>query len=121
MGFIIYMLIVFLNTVQNTTRKAYTDSRTGLVNRTRWNELMNNDNSIPEPYAILMMDLNGLKQMNDTLGHEAGDQMIFQLSNILRNTLFLSTQHGKSVNSFRGWPICFLAITAQQLRQSPVN
>ena len=60
---------------------------------------MNNDNSIPEPYAILMM--------NDTLGHEAGDQMIFQLSNILRNTLFLSTQHGKSVNSFRGWPICF--------------
>lgn len=87
MGFIIYTLIVFLNTVQDTTRKAYTDSRTGLVNRIRWNELMSGDNSVPEPYAIVMVDLNGLKQVNDTLGHEAGDQMIFQLSNILRNTL----------------------------------
>ena len=42
---------------------------------------------IPEPYAILVVDLNGLKRVNDTLGHEAGDQMILQLSNILRNTL----------------------------------
>lgn len=87
MSFIIYMLIVFLRSIQDSTRMAYTDSRTGLENRTRWNEWMNSENVMPEPYAILVIDLNGLKQVNDTLGHDAGDRMIYELSNILRNTL----------------------------------
>ncbi|MBR2048350.1 MAG: GGDEF domain-containing protein [Oscillospiraceae bacterium] len=87
MGFIVYTLIVFIGSVLESSRKAYTDSRTGLENRTRWNELMNSDIALTEPYSILVVDLNGLKQVNDTLGHEAGDQMIFQLSSILRNTL----------------------------------
>lgn len=34
-----------------------------------------------------MIDMNGLKQVNDTLGHAAGDLMIFRLSDILRKTL----------------------------------
>lgn len=87
MSFIVYMLIVFLRSVQDSTRKAYTDSRTGLENRTRWNERMNSDIALPEPYAILVIDLNGLKRVNDTLGHDAGDRMIYELSSILRNTL----------------------------------
>lgn len=87
MSFIAYMLTVFIKSIQDATRKAYIDSRTGLENRTRWNELMNRDSALPEPYAILFIDLNGLKKVNDTLGHEAGDRMIFQLSSILRNTL----------------------------------
>ena len=87
MGFIVYTLIVFFGSIQEATRKAYTDSRTGLENRARWNELMSDELALPEPYGILVIDLNGLKQVNDTLGHEAGDQMIFQLSGILRNTL----------------------------------
>ena len=66
---------------------AHTDSRTGLENRTRWNELMNGDIALTEPYGILVIDLNGLKQVNDTLGHDAGDQMIFRLADILRRTL----------------------------------
>ena len=86
-SFIAYALIVFLISVQDTIRKSYTDSRTGLENRTRWNELMFSDTPLPEPYGILFIDLNGLKTVNDTLGHEAGDRMIFQLSSILRNTL----------------------------------
>lgn len=86
-GFIIYTLIVFTGSVQNATRKAYTDECTGLVNRARWNELMHTDTAMVEPYGFLMIDLNGLKRANDTLGHEAGDQMIFRLSSILRNTL----------------------------------
>lgn len=73
--------------VQNATRKTYTDSRTGLVNRARWAELMNNERSGTEPCAILMIDMNGLKQVNDTLGHDAGDEMISRLSDILRRTL----------------------------------
>ncbi len=86
-SFIVYTLIVFLRNVQASTRKAYTDSRTGLENRARWNELMHSDTPLPEPYGILVIDLNGLKRVNDTLGHEAGDRMIDALAGILRNTL----------------------------------
>lgn len=87
LSFIVYTLIVFLKNVQESTRKAYIDSRTGLENRSRWNELMHSDIPLPEPYAILVIDLNGLKQVNDTLGHDAGDRMIYALSAILRSTL----------------------------------
>jgi len=87
MGFILYTLITLLTRIQKATQKAYTDSHTGLVNRNRWSELMDNRIAIPEPYGILVIDLNGLKHINDTIGHEAGDQVIFQLSSILRNTL----------------------------------
>lgn len=86
-SFIVYTLVIFLNSVQDATRKAYTDSHTGLVNRGRWNELMDDRIPLAEPYGILMIDLNGLKRVNDTLGHDAGDQMIFRFSNILQNTL----------------------------------
>lgn len=87
MSFIIYTLIIFLSSVQDATQKAYTDSRTGLINRTGWNEMINTRISSATQYAILIADLNGLKTVNDTLGHEAGDQMILALSKILRNSL----------------------------------
>jgi len=87
LSFIIYTLIVFLQSVQESARKAYIDTRTGLENRTRWNELMHSDSPLPEPYAILLADLNGLKRVNDTLGHEAGDRLIYAFSSLLRDTL----------------------------------
>ena len=87
MGLILYTLITFLKSVQSSTRKAYTDSRTGLINRTRWKELMQSERTSSAPYAILMIDMNGLKQVNDTLGHDVGDEMIYRLSEILRHSL----------------------------------
>ena len=86
-GLIVYMLVVFTRSVQSSTWRAYTDASTGLMSRTRWNDLMQSESFIPQPYCFLMIDLNGLKQINDTLGHEAGDRAILQLSCILRNTL----------------------------------
>ncbi len=87
MGLIVYTLVIFLTSIQDSTRKAYTDSPTGLINRTRWTELMNKDIPASKPYAIMMIDMNGLKQINDTLGHETGNEMILRLSEILRKTL----------------------------------
>ena len=86
-GLMIYTLIVFTGSIRNAARKAYTDVCTGLVNRIRWNEMMSSDTAIADPYCFMMIDLNGLKRVNDTLGHEAGDQMIFRLASLLRSTL----------------------------------
>ena len=85
-AFILYALVVFMANILVATRKAYVDSSTGLSNKALWLELMQ-DTGTPSPgTGILLMDLNGLKRINDSYGHDAGDQVIFQFSNILRNT-----------------------------------
>lgn len=86
-AFILYAVIIFASNVFEINRSAYTDGHTGLANKARWNELMESSGPVDSSLAILMMDLNSLKWVNDTMGHDAGDKVIMNFSNILRNTL----------------------------------
>ena len=52
---------------------------------------MLSDASVEEGCGILVLDLNGLKTVNDTYGHEAGDRMILAFADILRNALPFSS------------------------------
>lgn len=85
--FLIFMAVTFIFSFRETSKMAYQDSRTGLFNKARWNELIHTDTDLAEPVGILVLDLNGLKQVNDTLGHEAGDVMISAFADILKNVL----------------------------------
>ncbi len=58
---------------------ANTDSLTGLFNRTAFN----NDVGEKE-YSIISMDLNDLKNVNDTKGHQAGDRYIIHAAGVIR-------------------------------------
>ena len=73
-------------------RKAYTeglehqalhDSLTGLANRTLFGEhvlrAIASAKRTNEPRAVLVMDLDGFKQVNDTLGHDPGDALLKQV------------------------------------------
>jgi diguanylate cyclase (GGDEF)-like protein len=86
-AFVVYAMILFAGSMVETSTKAYTDPLTGLFNKTRWDELMQHFDSSVGTTAIIMLDLNRLKYTNDTQGHEAGDRMIFNFANIMRNTL----------------------------------
>ena len=85
--FLIFMAITFIFSFRETSKMAYQDSRTGLFNKARWNELMHADTGLAEVAGILVLDLNGLKKVNDSLGHEAGDVMISAFADILKNVL----------------------------------
>ncbi|MCR5324465.1 MAG: GGDEF domain-containing protein [Lachnospiraceae bacterium] len=56
------------------------DSLTGLFNRLAFHEAYAKMRSLPEnngiPLTVIMADLDHLKKINDTLGHEAGDRAI---------------------------------------------
>lgn len=68
-------------------KKAYIDLHTGLPNKSRCEELLTNHENLANPTAIAIFDLNGLKQVNDTLGHVAGDGLILNFANIIRTSI----------------------------------
>lgn len=62
--------------LQERRRLAHTDALTGLPNRTRFNEVIAQENSQDRHWGLLLMDLDDLKLVNDTFGHQAGDDLI---------------------------------------------
>lgn len=84
--FLIFLSTTFISSFRETSRMVYRDTRTGLFNKARWNELMTDPNTEGN-LGILVLDMNGLKKVNDTFGHEAGDRMILAFANILRSAL----------------------------------
>ncbi|RFC61741.1 EAL domain-containing protein [Fulvimarina endophytica] len=65
-------------------RLAYTDTLTGLTNRLRFNELLARKANHPQrsqnPFALLALDLDRFKWINDTLGHSVGDLVLQQVA-----------------------------------------
>lgn len=72
---------------QILARKAYIDVHTGLQNKNRCEELLNNKKIIKEPTACLMFDINNLKATNDSLGHSVGDRLIADFAKSVRNVV----------------------------------
>ena len=73
-------------------RLAYTDPLTGLPNRIRFRELVQETIVIAQreqrSIALLLMDLDHFKDVNDTLGHVRGDNLLLQVALRLRSVLF---------------------------------
>ena len=69
-------------------RHASQDSLTGLKNRRRFEEDLRAElarsHRYKVPGALLMLDLDHFKQVNDTLGHPAGDRVIAEIAGVLR-------------------------------------
>ena len=67
------------------TRYAYYDPMTGLKNRRAYEEKLGQLKAeLPHPCCIVMIDINGLKKMNDTRGHDAGDELIIAAAECIR-------------------------------------
>jgi len=66
-----------------------TDALTGLDNRRHLNErideMFSHAQRLNEPFSLVMCDLDKFKSVNDTYGHQAGDEVLKQLAVILKN------------------------------------
>ena len=94
-GFVIIMYLLYKSTkrvkiskkIKKVEKIRYIDQLTSLKNRNYLNENINawNKNTI-YPQATIVLDLNRLQEINDTLGYEKGDRQIKAAANILIKT-----------------------------------
>lgn len=70
---------------------AYTDPLTGLSNRVAMEKLLPREielsNRHSHAMAILVMDLDGFKEVNDQCGHDVGDQVLRDVGQVLKSAV----------------------------------
>lgn len=73
--------------LQTLSKKAYNDTITGLPNRRALDERLDseiiNARRTGSSFAVVMMDLDGFKRVNDTYGHEVGDLVLRAVFNVI--------------------------------------
>lgn len=77
--------------VQSLQVKATTDPLTSLANRTRFDEFFEEHFQRAyhqgRPLSLLFLDIDHFKKINDTHGHQAGDEVLRRVSRVLRNAV----------------------------------
>ena len=78
-------------TAEILKEQAATDPLTGLYNRRQFEILayqaLQTSHRYGTPYSVGMIDIDFFKKINDTYGHEAGDIVLKQLADVMRNTV----------------------------------
>jgi diguanylate cyclase (GGDEF)-like protein/PAS domain S-box-containing protein len=76
---------------QETQRLALTDSLTGLFNMRHFYSVLDNEVQRTQrygvPFSLILFDIDNFKILNDTYGHQAGDEMIRSVSEQMLKTV----------------------------------
>lgn len=75
---------------QERERQAVIDGLTGVANRRSFNEMLAREferaKRYEQPLSLVLIDLDHLKKINDTYGHQAGDEAIKSIGSVLRQS-----------------------------------
>lgn len=79
------------DTVEDSLKLAMIDPLTGLYNRRyalpHLDRIAARAAEIERPFAVMVLDLDHFKHINDTYGHSAGDAVLVEISNRVKNNL----------------------------------
>jgi len=74
---------------QETRRLSITDGLTGLHNTRYFYRMLDVEiartNRYGTPFSLVLFDIDNFKQLNDNYGHQAGDEVLQELANILKS------------------------------------
>ncbi|HEV2013957.1 MAG TPA: HD domain-containing phosphohydrolase [Candidatus Dormibacteraeota bacterium] len=75
--------------IERLAATARTDPLTGLANRRAFELALEQRLAAesPEPFSVIMLDVDGLKQVNDARGHAAGDAVLKRVASVLTSNL----------------------------------
>jgi len=79
--------IVNARLIERLALSATTDPLTGLANRRAFEQRLDDRLAVQsaEPFSVIMLDVDGLKQVNDAHGHAAGDAVLKEVAAVLRS------------------------------------
>ncbi|CAA6812428.1 MAG: Unknown protein, partial [uncultured Thiotrichaceae bacterium] len=89
-AFILYLINLLIELRKERKRNLYMlahDTLTGLYSRAYIMTTLQSRCDNKTPFALLMLDLNKFKAINDTFGHHAGDQLLLHLADKFKQTL----------------------------------
>ena len=82
-------LLEFKDYLDSCEEAAFTDHLTGLANRRRFERQLEREVARTEryghPFCLLLMDIDNFKAVNDTRGHEAGDEALRGVANVIQS------------------------------------
>jgi len=79
------MLVQTMRSEQENGRRARQDTLTGLLNRAGLEDVITRrEHGTNSGATLFYIDLDGFKAINDTLGHAAGDQLLVEVSQLMR-------------------------------------
>lgn len=93
---LLFFSMVFLKQMQNThstlekekeemEKNAGADALTGLYNRRSFDRIIEEMDQKGDVYSFIICDIDNFKHVNDTYGHEAGDEVLKNLSMVIRS------------------------------------
>ncbi len=89
------MIMQLFYLYQKTLRLSRFDGLTGLMNRQYFDETLNNSIDNLNNFSVVIFDLDKLKILNDTLGHDMGDKYLCTLSGMVKNAFNQACSFGR--------------------------
>ncbi len=114
-----------LESIEELKVLAHFDPLTGLANRRKVNDFLaqhqNNQNELDIPFGVVMADIDFFKKVNDTYGHDAGDEVLKMTAKVLasvgRKSDLVGRWGGEEFTGiFPGISMGFLASSAEKMR-----
>ena len=109
-------------------KKVYIDGATGLPNRNKCDELLSQPDAAPEDIGVCSFDLNNLRIINNSMGHEAGDEYIRRFAVCLHASMsaeqfvgraggdeFIAVTHGMGKEEMKA---CLASVREQMAEES---
>jgi diguanylate cyclase (GGDEF)-like protein len=97
-------------------QRAHCDPLTGIANRLAFESMLGRRIAIGDPFALLFIDLNGFKAVNDQLGHGAGDAVLQEAAARLKGAL----RGSDDIARFAGDEFVGLATAVSKANLGPV-
>ncbi|MBQ7784386.1 MAG: GGDEF domain-containing protein [Oscillospiraceae bacterium] len=102
-------------------RIAGTDTLTGLLNRHSMNRIMESTISSGVPFSLMMCDIDDFKKINDTYGHNNGDEILKAVSDIITDNMnerdYVCRWGGEEIMILTvGMPLSAAASAAERIR-----
>lgn len=82
---LLHSLALINNKLRQLRHESLTDQLTGLANRRGLEQQVSRWIDENEPFALLLLDVDHFKQINDNHGHDIGDQVLQQVASVIRD------------------------------------